>query len=94
MDLEDVPEQNPYGKAEKVNSTNGKGHCIDNDDGLLLLIRELLEDNILLGRRLLLEEARKKGICKTEYQLRKRLGCLEAEGMIVMGKGKVGIQLT
>ena len=94
LDLEDVPEQNPYGKAEKVNSTNGKGHCIDNDDGLLLLIRELLEDNILLGRRLLLEEARKKGICKTEYQLRKRLGCLEAEGMIVMGKGKVGIQLT
>ncbi len=63
------------------------------DDVLLELIEALLAEGILLGRRQLLEESRKRGICQTEYQLRKRLTALEQNGKIIMGKGKVGIQL-
>ena len=93
LNLEDVPEQNSYTERNSMIHTKENGFDAG-DDALLDLIRELLEDHVLLGRRLLLEKARERDLCMTEYQLRKRLSALEAEGKIVMGKGKVGIQLA
>lgn len=61
-------------------------------DDLLSLIEKLLKNEKLLGRRLLLEEARKNGLCQSEYALRKKLGELESRGCIIMGKGKIGIK--
>jgi DNA-binding NtrC family response regulator len=94
LDLDDVPEQNSYVRSEETTLTEENGQCRNEEDALIVLVRELLANHTLLGRRLLLEEARKRGICNTEYQLRKWLGSLEAEGKIIMGKGKVGIQLS
>lgn len=88
--MDDLPEQRPQQRNEQpcVRERNSE------KDQLLCLIEEMLGDGILLGRRQLLAAAREKGICHTEYQLRKRLGGLEAEGKIIMGRGKVGIQLN
>ncbi len=91
--LEDLPDPRYAEKQglKSVQTVQAKDEC--RADALLALIGQLLEEGILLGRRQLLEEAKKRGICQTEYQLRKRLTALEQNGHIVMGKGKVGIQL-
>lgn len=88
--MDDLPEQRPQQRNEQpcVREKNSE------KDQLLCLIEEMLGDGILLGRRQLLAAAREKGICHTEYRLRKRLCELEAEGKIIMGRGKVGIQLN
>ena len=99
--LDDIPEQQyPGGLKEKYEHQDGDEKEILNrkektsgGDPLLDLIGTLLEEDVLLGRRKLLEEAKRMGICQTEYQLRKRLAALEQNGSIIMGKGKVGIRL-
>ncbi len=60
---------------------------------LLALITEMLADGNLLGRQRLLRVAAMRNICHSEYRLRKLLTALETHGLIVMGKGKVGIRL-
>lgn len=85
LDLKDLPESEKEHTAALFEDNA--------DEELYALIRELSEKNSLLGRRILLEESQKRGICSTEYQLRKRLKYLEERGLVLMGKGKVGIQL-
>ena len=90
LDLSDVPESQfpEYTPAEASAETHEPG-----GDELLSLIKNLLAQKQLLGRSALLAEARARNICHSEYRLRKRLGELEKEGKIIMGKGKVGIRL-
>ncbi|MBR5488258.1 MAG: sigma 54-interacting transcriptional regulator [Firmicutes bacterium] len=84
LDVKDIP-----GLPEPASAAAGARE----EDELLQLIEKLLQTGVLLGRRQLLEEAQAIGLCTTEYQLRKRLADLERRGKIIMGKGKVGIQL-
>ena len=93
-DLPERPERKENGITELQNAVSKPAADVKSADNQLLeLIRELLKEDILLGRRFLLEEAKKRGICSSEYQLRKLLASLEQSGYILMGKGKVGIQL-
>lgn len=98
IDICDVPEpQNSYEAKTLPNFESSdpllSSHGQTQDSELLDLISELLAANVLLGRRQLLDTAKSRGICCSEYQLRKRLTALEASGKIIMGKGKVGIRL-
>jgi DNA-binding NtrC family response regulator len=93
-DLPERPERKENGITELQNAVLKPAKDAETADNQLLeLIRELLKEDILLGRRILLDEAKKRGICSSEYQLRKLLASLEQSGYILMGKGKVGIQL-
>lgn len=98
IDVHDIPELQHVDGIQSSEFDQGAAPSFvirenPSDNALLALIEELLSVNTLLGRRQLLEEAKSRGICHSEYQLRKRLTALEASGYIIMGKGKVGIRL-
>ncbi|MBQ8563188.1 MAG: sigma 54-interacting transcriptional regulator [Firmicutes bacterium] len=109
IDVKDIPERQGFREAEMGPPVQPGEETVQSgeetvqpgeetvqssgDSQLLGLIGQLLNTGILLGRRQLLEEAKARGLCTSEYQLRKRLTELERDGNIIMGKGKVGIRL-